>query len=52
MKTYSRNEVGGVYKAPVYDHSEYDTEFMANLCGGVLSMLGLFGLMFALVLFV
>jgi len=50
MRTYSNNEVGGVYKAPVYESSDYDTEFMQNLCGGVISMLGLFGLMFSLVL--
>ena len=50
MRKYSNNEVGGVYKRPVYSGEDYDHDFMSALCDAVVGVLGIFALCFTLVL--
>lgn len=50
MRKYSNNEVGGVYKRPVYSGEDFDDRFICGLCDAVVGVLGIFALCFALVL--
>ena len=50
MRKYSNNEVGGVYKRPVYSGEDFDHSFIEGLCDAVVGVLGVFALCFALVL--